>query len=629
VKHRTDIDGLRAIAVLPVVAFHVGFPYLKGGFVGVDVFFVISGYLIGSLILKEIGDQRFSFRNFYERRIRRIFPALFAMLALVTLACMAIFPPGNLVDYGRSVVATVFSVANVYFWSQSGYFVNATKPLRHAWSLGIEEQFYVLLPPLLVFLNRYRLDTRRIVIGLIALVSLVWSAYGAFHDRTTTFYLLHTRAWELLLGVFLPLGLFPRFNTSLTRNLAAVVGFGLIAGSMCLLRGFVPFPGLAAIPPCLGAALILRAGETGGSVVGSVLSTPPARFFGLISYSLYLWHWPLIILQSISGITVPGGSEVLTNLAIVLASIALATLSWRFVEQPFRQGRDWLPRRPLFAAAAAASIAAISVGGWLIVSQGLPGRFSPSELRIMSYLGTKLGPSARTGTCFLDDKYGFDRYSKSACLTPSATSKNYLLVGDSHAGALWHGLSVALPGVNVMQANTTGCRPFIRQGRKSPPRCAQVYQLVYGDFLLHHRVDKLVLAGNWQEADLKDLATTLDWIKAHHIDVLLVGPIVQYDGDLPWLLVQENGLEARIAAHRKAGIFRLDKAIRSLAAEKGVDYASLTDAMCDRQGCILLAAPDIPFQLDWGHLTPEGSEVLARRIVQRQHLLEGDQTETD
>jgi peptidoglycan/LPS O-acetylase OafA/YrhL len=617
VRHRGDIDGLRAIAVLPVIAYHLGLPLARGGFVGVDVFFVISGYLIGTIILTETDDGRFSFLRFYERRIRRIFPALFVMLAVCTAAFAALDPPEMLEGYALSLVASVFSASNIYFWTHSGYFgaAAATEPLLHTWSLGIEEQFYLIAPAALVLLSRFGPGPRRIAVAAAAAVSLALAAVIAVVQSHTAFYLLHTRAWELLLGVLLPLGLFPRLWRPLTRELAAAGGVAMIAGSVVWLHNGVPFPGLAALPACLGAALVLRAGEAGGSFAGGLISLPPLRFVGLISYSLYLWHWPLIVFQRISGITAPGGSPLMTGAAILVLTFALATLSWRYVERPVREGRNWLPRPALFKTAAALTAVASLTGVSFAATGGLPYRFGPTNRELLSYLGGRIGAPDRAGVCFLADGDRISGFSPEVCLKRSAARANYLLIGDSHAAVMWHGLAAALPQANVMQATTVGCRPVLPSPRDSP-RCRRVFGEVFDDFLPHSRVDELVIEGQWSEHDLPALSRTLDWTRERRIPTLLLGPTPQYDSDLPWLLVRLHQDPALVARHQIPGQGRLDRELASLAAEKGARYVSLLQALCSKGQCATEVRRGVPMEFDNHHLTVEGSDAVAKRLRQ-------------
>src|SRR5258708_7906370 len=302
--YRADIDGLRAVAVLLVFAYHLGTARVRGGFVGVDVFFVISGYLIGSIILSEIDSGKFSLLSFYERRVRRILPALFVALAVCAVLAYKFFLPAELDEFAKSFLAATFSFSNVFFYHQAGYFEGpaAMKPLLHTWSLAVEEQFYIFLPLFLLAVRRYSLAVRRNIVMAVTICSFIISAWGAFKNPDATFYLAHTRAWELLLGTLLALDFIPHFSGRSWRNFLSAAGLTMILASAVLYEKTTPFPGLAAAVPCFGAALIIAAGRDGSSFVGTALSLRPVVFIGMISYSLYLWHWPLIVFQGASGI---------------------------------------------------------------------------------------------------------------------------------------------------------------------------------------------------------------------------------------------------------------------------------------------------------------------------------------
>ena len=271
-KYRADIDGLRAVAVLLVFAYHLGTARVKGGYVGVDVFFVISGYLIGSIILSEIAADKFSLLSFYERRIRRIFPALFVTLAVCALLAYKFFLPSELEEFAKSYLAATFSFSNAFFYYQSGYFEGAAamKPLLHTWSLAVEEQFYVFLPLFLLALRRYSSRIRKLAVFSVASISFVISAWGAFNRPDATFYLAHTRAWELLLGTLIALDCFPRFSSSAARNAFSAIGLAMIFASATFYAKTTPFPGLAAALPCFGTAFLIATGRDGISFVGKM-----------------------------------------------------------------------------------------------------------------------------------------------------------------------------------------------------------------------------------------------------------------------------------------------------------------------------------------------------------------------
>ncbi|WP_420587368.1 acyltransferase family protein [Ruegeria sp.] len=296
--YRPDIDGLRAVAVVPVVLHHAGFAGVPGGFVGVDIFFVISGFLITTILAREIRDGQFSILSFYERRARRILPALFVVLA----ACLAVgwflLLPNQYGNLAVSVGATLLFASNIWFWMDAGdYFGHGIEfaPLLHTWSLAVEEQFYLFFPLLLWALSRASMRVWIRVIVLISLVSLALSMYATTAHPVANFYLTPTRIWELGIGALLAVGAFPALRRPAAVEAVALIGAVLIIGSILLISDHTPFPGITAIPPCLGAAFLIWAGMYGRSMIARFLTLRPVVWIGLISYSLNLWHWPVLV----------------------------------------------------------------------------------------------------------------------------------------------------------------------------------------------------------------------------------------------------------------------------------------------------------------------------------------------
>ena len=326
-----------------------------------DVFFVISGYLITSLILKELGEGAFSLITFWERRIRRILPALSVVVLATLVGGWFLYLPEDFESLGRSVVAQALLLSNVFFLSQSGYFTagSDTKPLLHTWSLAVEEQFYLLFPLFLMLLARYRKGSLPRTIVLLAAGSFALSVAGSYAYPSATFYLLPTRAWELLMGAFLAATHRRLPVVQWLSETAGWLGVSLIGYSVLFYDLGTRFPGLAALPPCLGAALVIFSSETKPALVGRMLALKPVVFVGLISYSLYLWHWPLLVLFKYQSTQM---RNVEVRLVLLLASAVLAILSWKFVETPFRQRRIFNGRRPIMALAGCSMLTLVLLG---------------------------------------------------------------------------------------------------------------------------------------------------------------------------------------------------------------------------------------------------------------------------
>ncbi len=617
--YRRDIDGLRAVAIITVIAFHSGWTLFRTGFVGVDVFFVISGYLIGSMILDDVRAGRFSLAGFYERRVRRIFPALAVMLFGASLLASLYLLPGELEQFGKSLVAATFSFSNLYFaYALNGYFSPSglSVPLLHTWSLAIEEQFYLFLP--LFVLLVYRLKPRLLwpAVGLAALASFALSLHDGLSGVMDDFYLPHVRAWELLLGTLVACPHLRLPNSAALREALGLLGLGLIIAAVFLPLHGQQFPGYAAALPCGGTALAILAGREGETLVTRLICRGPVLVIGRISYSLYLWHWPIFSFMKLSAHFPHDQNVTATRLAAVGVTLIIGYLSWRFVENPFRYGPRRPSRRLLFGEAAATAGLLAILGIAANSLQGLPGRFGPDALAMAQWneLHAKADLNFRTGTCFLNHGAVLPALEKGGCLRSDPTRPNYLLLGDSYAAALWAGLAGEFKEINFMQATAAACTPLATWDSSSDT-CTGLRAYIYGDYLLHHKPDRLVVTARWLDSDRPDLARILDWARQHGIRVIVIGPVVRYDDDLPRLLAlsiqyRDPGL---VDAHH-TNLERLDADLRAITERGGGQYVSLLDVLCKNDVCDKYGADGVPLEFDIGHLTLEGARLAARRL---------------
>lgn len=452
-KYRREIDGLRALAVVPVLLFHGGVGGFTGGFVGVDVFFVISGYLITGLILPEIRQGRFSITKFYERRARRILPALFTVMCFTSVIAYYIYLRGDLRDFAHSLVATTLFSSNFLFWSELGYFAAPAevKPLLHTWSLAVEEQFYILFPLFLLIAQRYfrKLLVPALAIGLIG--SLALSALLVDARPDDAFYLPHSRAWELLLGAVLAANVLPALPQSRLADVLAVAGLGLILGSVFFYDRNTPFPGFAGVPPCLGAFLVIWANANQSTWVGRVLGTKAMVGIGLISYSLYLWHWPMLVFAKYY---VARPLELGEVAAILLLSFVAAGLSWKLVESPFRGRASPFRRVHIFAGSAVGMLCFAVVGAMGHYTNGFAAR--PHQ----ALLDT--GFHARQDECFGTENLE-QVLNRELCTFGEGDSArpDFFVWGDSHANALFPTFAAA--------ATSTGTHGVFAARRACPP----------------------------------------------------------------------------------------------------------------------------------------------------------------
>ncbi|PZO88193.1 MAG: acyltransferase [Micavibrio aeruginosavorus] len=515
-KYRPDIDGLRAIAITLVLLYHADLWNVNGGYIGVDVFFVISGFLITSLILKDLQYGTFSFFDFWERRIRRILPALGVVTLFTLVAGWFIFLPEDYATLGKQAASqTVFS-SNILFYTMSGYFAaeNSTKPLLHTWSLAVEEQYYFIIPLLLVILFaklRLRMQTVLLAIMIVSFAASVW-AVKYYPDAA--FYLLPFRSWEMLVGSLLAFhgNRESRYNRGWRAETLATLGFMAIVAAGMLYTPKTSFPGVAALVPCLGAAMIIYANGMGGkTLVGRFLSSKPLVFIGLISYSLYLWHWPLLMFAEYLPVI---ELRSLHKLGLLLISGILAYLSWRYVEQPTRRKslNKTNDRASIYtyAGGGLALIALISIG--IVVLKGIPQRWSAQELQYAE------GAKDINYSRWKCEKSPEDIKSAKLCTTSQdlKTDPAFILWGDSHADAWVPGFEYLSQKyrVNGYQATLHSCPPLLDLDKKGSTQCEKQNAAVL-ELIKSHKIKNVFLVANWTGwLDSSQLFFTTDaWYK--------------------------------------------------------------------------------------------------------------------
>ena len=512
--YRPDIDGLRALAVLPVILFHANL-FFPGGFVGVDVFFVISGYLITQIIERDLKAQRFSVLVFYQRRIRRIFPALFVMLAVSTVIAYLVLPPLELKNFGRTLLASSAFYSNILFARRSGYFAPNSEfaPLLHTWTLSVEEQFYLCWPLLLRIVSIPMVSKRKFPVSLsVFLGALVLSAHWVNIKPNAAFYLLPSRAWELALGALLCFPPLSRILVRIPRTAASIASLGgiLFLGIAAITYdSLTPFPGFAALLPCAGATLIIAAGEGGPSIGGRILSLRPLVWVGLISYSLYLWHWPILVFGRFLA---NRNLDAMERGGLIVLTFIVAYLSWRFVESPFRnaqvarsESRNWV------IAGLGISAAFVALGAALFVHDGFPARgpdvgsfekevAAEKKLLEESPCVVRSASLPRIEGCLLGAASPAPRYE-------------VVLWGDSHAAHLAPAFSEIGQrlGVTTREITKSGCPP-VPSVRFFPVYEARVECPTFNDAALRtvlgdKQVRVVVLAARW-DAMIKEVVAS-------------------------------------------------------------------------------------------------------------------------
>lgn len=623
-KYRPEIDGLRAIAVLLVVIFHAAPGLAPGGYVGVDIFFVISGFLITGIIWEALEAKKFSLGWFYSRRVKRIFPALFLVLLFVCVVGWFMLLPDEYERLGKHVAGGAAFISNLLLWKESGYFdvVAETKPLLHLWSLGIEEQFYIVWPLGLYVLHKLRLNLYPALLVVIVL-SFALNVYQVGTDPVAAFYSPFARFWELALGGLLACHGMKQTDAVASRGFAearAWLGLLLIAGAVVLLRKDSQFPGWWALMPTLGAAFLISAGSQSW-ICRKVLSLRGMVLVGLISYPLYLWHWPLLVFSRIHE---SGHPSVGIRLLAVLSSIALAWLTFRFVETPIRFGAGRNSGRRV--ALVCTPLALVLVVGIVVqANDGFASRF-PNEIQALANF--KYDPSVpyRERSCFLLATQPASSFGICADGPKGARRDTMLLWGDSYAAALYPGYKHASDGkARLLQLTAVGCPPavgFTPGGRRCEDIVNEVMRRVVAE-----KVGHVVIAARWSGQGWPGIAPQVTAAIAElrkrgvqRID--LVGQLPEWSNTLPTSLFEayqrDKQFHQRMTFGLAGGGEALDASLRKFSERVGVNYLSPRQVLCNEQGCLTMIGGrlDAITSFDRGHLTVPASEFVVQHFMQ-------------
>jgi len=621
-RYRSDIDGLRALAVLPVLFYHAGIPYFSGGYVGVDIFFVISGFLITGLIVSELKAGSFSVTNFYERRIRRIFPALFFMIFLVMLAGLFILLPKEFSYYGQSAIATATFVSNIFFWkTTTNYFDGPAEihPLLHTWSLAVEEQFYILFPLLLFIIFKHAKEYLAFILLLLLFGSLTLSIWGVHNAPTATFYLAPTRAWELLVGSILAIGVLPAVTRSFSAALLGLLGLSCIGYSVFFYDSNTAFPGLAAVVPCLGAACIIYAGSgKHQTLVSALLSSRLLVGIGLISYSLYLWHWPLIVFlrhHILLRALTPAETA-----CVVAASFIMAIISWRYVEKPFRGQSGFLTRPKLFGAGFTCIALAVTLGLSLSISSGLPQRFEGLDKVAMQQ--EPLMPewaAYKSDDCFISNP-GSRKQSSCMLAAGSANGGRALLWGDSFAAHYATGFLQQQSNIPffLLRYTSPRCPPIFDYYAASNPECTDFNKAAL-KLIKENQIDTVIISAQWQsylersKLNYQQIGSTVNKLSANGIRVILIGQSPLYSFTYP---DEFYFSQLRHATDPGFAEIEFPPSINS-EIEKSAPNATFFDptlALCRGSKC-LYREGNMYLVADSGHLTRYGSKKMVAALL--------------
>jgi peptidoglycan/LPS O-acetylase OafA/YrhL len=611
-SYRADVDGLRAVAIAAVVVFHAFPAAARGGFTGVDVFFVVSGYVISRIIWRGLADRSFTLAWFYGRRALRLFPALALVLAATLAAGRWLLLPDAYATLGKDVAAAAAFVSNLVLWQDAGYFTEnaALRPLTHLWSLAVEEQFYLVFPLLLLATRRsWRLTG--VALAALAAASFAWNVATVGTDPAAAFYLLPSRFWELALGALLafvelrrPEPLPPRLRTP-----ASIAGLGLLLLAFLGPTSSSAFPGLWALAPTCAAVALIAAGP-GALLNRRALAAAPVVLLGRISYPLYLWHFPALVLARLQW-----GPSLSTEgtVAVVAVSVVLAYATYRLVELPLRglAARGSLRPRLLVAPLTATGAAGLAV----LLGGGLPGRV-PVELQQLSTVAFDYKRAYRESRCFLQPWQGA-RAFKPECID-DGEGKLLLLWGDSHAAHLYPGLAPAARerGFRIAQLTASACPPLLDYHSSERPKCHAINRAALA-VARDLRPATVVLSAQWEEyPGLDGLRGTVAGLRRLGVrEIVVVGPSPNWPHGLAQALFREvkrEGLDSfplRVKHELSDAPARADRRLRPLARELGVTYIAALDVLCNGDGCLARLEDRADQLLVWdpSHFTAAGS----------------------
>ncbi len=619
-RYITSIDGLRALAILLVLFFHVDFAFLQGGFIGVDIFFVISGFLITSNILRDLNAGRWRFLRFYLRRIARLLPALFSVIILTAVLSYYLLSPDDLIRFSKVSAFTTFSLSNFFFYSESGYFDGSasTKPLLHTWSLSVEEQFYLIWPLLLVVIFRVRSKAfLTFSLVLVALLSISAALYMNRINPEMVFYFTPFRAYQFCFGALIAVTDFSRFRDGFILPLIGLFSvLGIIAlsakvsGSSHLM--------LAAILPALAAAGFIVASET--RVIMSLFSSKPMVWIGQRSYSIYLVHWPIVVFWKMQTGSTFGMHE---QAAIILLSITLGYFLHRYIEQPFRltnQSKAASPKRSyIVILILLLCIILLSFTYWK--NKGFPERVSNEMVVSASNLGPRWvarQKQLRTGKCnILIESLGNQQvsdYDINLCLDPLGKKPAYLVIGDSFASGAYLLFSKAYPEVYFGQLTIPGCR-LISSEKIANKVCAALYKNILGSQILKEKYQGVIIASDWKYKDMADIDAMVGGLLDEGKEVIMVGQRIRFEMALPKIVLQSMNFDD---AHERANTrmlnaqFSLNAALKKKFSGK-IHFVDLISIQCPDECDVFTASNKIVY-LDNAHLSLEGVSLLSKRL---------------
>lgn len=573
--YRLDIQGLRALAVLSVVIFHISPHHLSGGYLGVDIFFVISGYLIIGQLWRKIELGTFSFISFYSSRFKRLLPALMAVLAVTSIFSYIFLLPAEYESYVDTVTSSLFYYSNFWFYSHSGYFSAELEfaPLLHTWSLSVEEQFYFIFPILLILIFKYPIKYLRPIVFLISFgaLSLILSELLLYIDADFSFYSSPTRFWQFIFGGLAAVVAKPKL-TSVWFQCISVSSLLLIVISLFLYNEMTPFPGVYAIPITLATTAILFVNVQNGFQYW-LLSNKLSQFFGNISYSFYLWHWPVIVFYKLVFLE---HYNTLDKGVIFLISILLATLSYYCIENPFRKIKFNIRQHSFITTA-------LTLSCLFILASFSSTFFHKStfsdEIKSYELVLRDDGKTFRKDQCFITaSTAGLSNFSENNCLTTKEGMNNILLLGDSHAAQWYVALKESLPSNYALSQLTVGlCTATLVSNGES--RCDKFYDWAINDVIPNGQFDAIILGSRWKEKDITHISPMVSELKKHSNQIVIIGPVIEYLYPLPWLLARRSPEEVhQFARYRNQK--RINDDLKVAAEKAGASFYPALTKLC-------------------------------------------------
>jgi len=631
-KYRPEIDGLRAIAVFSVIFYHADFQIqisneyyalLPGGFLGVDIFYVISGYLITFLIFERINKNSFSFADFYERRARRLLPTLFFIITISLIAGWIFMLPNQMKDLAGSALSSLVFLSNFWFLVTDNYFAESSslKPLLHTWSLSIEEQFYLIFPPILYFLYKKKIKNIKLIFFGLIVASLSFATFLSIYFVNLNFYILPTRVWELMVGALIAYYHVKgkTINKKISSNFFTLVGIILIFLSFFLFNEKTPHPSILTIFTILGTAIIILNNRE-NNFIKKLLSTKLLVGAGLISYSLYLWHFPILAFKKVKTSTL---SE-FDKFEAVLLAIVLSILSYYFIEKPFRN-KKLISKNYFLTFLSIFFIILFISCSYVYKKNGLPQRYSETILQLVDF-NYDYSQIYQTGKCHIDKKIFIKKNLFENCLVEIEPKKdNLYLWGDSLAAHLYPGINHKYKKkFNIWHRSVNACKPSVLNFNyeKKDTVCKKANKFILNE-IINVKPDKIFISAFWLKKDLKELKKLVEILNQNKItNIYLVGPSVRWHDPLPKILLKKYKISKEIPKYlydkNHENNFKLDREFSNFAKKNSINYVSPIQILCrENFQCLTKVGDEADSITNWdeNHFTEKASKFIFSKFI--------------